>query len=363
MNNAPKVTVFIPVYNAEKYLKECLDSILTQTFTDFELLLIDDGSTDGSAAIIAGISDSRIRYVKNEKNLGIARTRNRGLELARGEYIAFIDSDDISVPQRLEKQVAFMDANPQVGICGGWVQELYPDGTLIKGELRQYPAGDAEIREMMYWNCPLWNPSVIMRKAVIDAHGIRHNTEFISASDFDLFVKIGKVSSMANLPEIMHLYRRHENQITSRRTFEANRNASLLRIGLILDEIKKHVPGITYDPVQGVVLAKLTNADYFERIRRVDEYLAQLGQSNDPAKKTAYKRLKHYLDTIWFNSLFHLPRYDMSVYNVLRKSKFFGYLPLQTRLLYGVKSLLGVKQTWIKNAKALLKGQKQPAWQ
>lgn len=363
MKNAPKVTVFIPVYNAEKYLKECIDSILTQTFTDFELLLIDDGSNDGSAAVIAAIADPRIRYVKNEKNMGIARTRNRGLELARGEYIAFIDSDDICVPQRLEKQVAFLDANPQVGICGGWIQEIYPDGTLIKGELRQYPAGDAEIREMMYWNCPLWNPSVTMRKAVIEAHGIRHNTEFISASDFDLFVKIGKVSSMANLPEIMLLYRRHENQITTRRTFEANRNASLLRIGLILDEIKKHVPGIAYDPVQGVVLAKLTNADYFERIRRVDEYLAQLGQANDPAKKAVYKRLKHYLDTIWFNSLFHLPRYDMSVYNVLRKSKFFGYLPVQTRLLYGVKSLLGVKQAWIRNAKALMKGQKQPAWQ
>ena len=363
MTSAPKVTVFIPVYNAEKYLQECVDSILTQTFTDFELLLIDDGSTDGSAAIIAAIADPRIRYVKNEKNLGIARTRNRGLELARGQYIAFLDSDDISAPGRLEKQVAFLDANPRVGICGGWVQEIYPDGTLIKDELRQYPAGDAEIREMMYWNCPLWNPSVMMRKSVIDTHQIRHNPEFISASDFDLFVKIGKVSGMANLPETMLLYRRHENQITTRRTFEANRNASLLRIGLILDEIKKHLPGIGYDPVQGVVLAKLTNADYFERIRRVDEYLAQLGQSDDPAKKATHKRLKHYLDIIWFNSLFHLPRYDMSVYGVLRKSKFFGYLPMQTRLMYGVKSLFGVKQAWIKNAKALLKGQKQPAWQ
>jgi glycosyltransferase involved in cell wall biosynthesis len=115
-----------PVYNAEKYLKECLDSMLTQTFTDFELLLIDDGSTDGSAAMIAALPDPRIRYVKNEKNMGIARTRNRGLELARGEYIAFIDSDDVSVPQRLEKQVAFMDANRRWAFAAAGCRRFYP---------------------------------------------------------------------------------------------------------------------------------------------------------------------------------------------------------------------------------------------
>lgn len=362
MDKAPKVTVFIPVYNAEKYLKECLDSILKQRFRDIECLTIDDGSTDGSAAIIASMQDDRIRYVKNEKNLGIANTRNKGLELARGEYIAFIDSDDISAPERLEKQVAFMEANPEVGICGGWIQEIYPDGTLIEGELRQYPAGDKEIREMMMWNCPIWNPSIMIRKSVIEAHGIRHNPQFISASDFDLFVKIGKVSRMANLPEIMLFYRRHENQITTKRTFEANRNASLLRIGLILDEVKRYIPGIRYDPMDGVVLSRLSNADYFERLSRVDGFLAELDQPGDEEKKAVYKHLKHYLDIIWFNALFHLPRYDMAVYKVLSKSKFFRYLPAQTRLLYGVKSVLGVKPEWIRSARALLKGEKQFAW-
>ena len=114
----PKVTVLMPIYNGERYLGEAIDSILGQTLRDFELLIIDDGSTDGSRGIIESYSDSRINLVRNDCNLGLVATLNRGLELSRGDYIARMDCDDIALPTRLEKQVQYMDHNPEVGLCG-----------------------------------------------------------------------------------------------------------------------------------------------------------------------------------------------------------------------------------------------------
>ena len=112
----------MPAYNAEKYINEAIDSILAQTFTDFEFIIIDDGSTDSTCAIVESYSDSRIRFFKNEHNLGVAATLNRGLDLARGEYIARMDADDISLPTRFEKQAAYMDSHPDVVVCGTGVE-------------------------------------------------------------------------------------------------------------------------------------------------------------------------------------------------------------------------------------------------
>ena len=114
----PKLSVIMPAYNAEKYIGEAIESILNQTFTDFEFIIIDDGSSDHTADIIKGFHDERIRFIQNEKNSGVANTLNKGLELSQGEYIARMDADDISLPARFEKQVAFMEANPDVAVVG-----------------------------------------------------------------------------------------------------------------------------------------------------------------------------------------------------------------------------------------------------
>ena len=114
----PKISVVMPAYNAENYIREAIDSILAQTFRDFEFLIIDDGSTDHTVEIIRSYSDSRIRLYQNERNMGVAATLNRGLDLARGEYIARMDADDISLPERFAKQAAYMDAHPDVAVCG-----------------------------------------------------------------------------------------------------------------------------------------------------------------------------------------------------------------------------------------------------
>ncbi len=119
MDTPPKVTVLTPVYNREQYIATAIESVLAQSFTDFELLLIDDGSTDGSAEILRSYTtDPRVRVVRNEQNLGIPQTRNRGIDLARGEYVAMLDSDDWAYPCRLETQVAFLDRHRDVAVVG-----------------------------------------------------------------------------------------------------------------------------------------------------------------------------------------------------------------------------------------------------
>ena len=120
----PKITVLMPVYNGEKYLKESIESILKQTFRDFEFLIINDTSTDESEKIIRSFKDSRIKLIKNEKNIGLTKSLNKGLDLAKGEYMARMDADDISLPKRLEIQVAFMDKNPKIGVIGAWAKVI-----------------------------------------------------------------------------------------------------------------------------------------------------------------------------------------------------------------------------------------------
>ena len=120
----PKITVLMPVYNGEKYLRESVDSILNQTFTDFELLIINDGSTDSSMEILNSYSDSRIRIVTNEVNLRLIKTLNKGIDLATGEYIARMDCDDIADPKRLEIQLQYMEKHPDVAVCGTGVKAV-----------------------------------------------------------------------------------------------------------------------------------------------------------------------------------------------------------------------------------------------
>ena len=116
--NAPAVSVVMPVYNGEKYLRESIDSILNQTYTDYEFIIVNDGSNDKTEEIILSYNDNRIRYIKNEKNLQIVKSLNRGIELAKGRYIARMDADDISLPRRFEKQITFMENNLEIGVCG-----------------------------------------------------------------------------------------------------------------------------------------------------------------------------------------------------------------------------------------------------
>lgn len=206
----PKISVLMPAYNAEKYIKEAVDSILTQTFSDFEFIIIDDGSTDRTAEIVNGYSDNRIRFCPNEKNMGVAATLNRGLGLARGEYIARMDADDISKAERFSKQVGYLDAHADVAVCGTSV-EVFCDGAVIG---TRFPSTEPEkLKEDLFFSCGIAHPSVMMRKATILEIG-GYDTAFNGMEDYELWCRVAEKNKIAVLPEILFRYRIHRGQVT-----------------------------------------------------------------------------------------------------------------------------------------------------
>jgi len=203
------VSVLMPVYNAETYLREAIDSILNQTFSDFEFIIINDGSTDSSEAIIKSYTDPRIRYYKNENNLKLIATLNKGLALAKGKYIVRMDADDISLPTRLEKQVAFMEKHPEVVACGTWVYSFGVEDCYIK-----YEAGHDDIMFKMMYQCHFIHPSIIMRAHVVKSFTPQFDFRYAHAEDYDFFVRLGYRHKLANIREVLLHYRTHEKSVS-----------------------------------------------------------------------------------------------------------------------------------------------------
>lgn len=214
----PKITVLMPVYNEEKFLREAIESILHQTFGDFELILLDDGSIDGSPAILAEYAhqDPRVSLVKNETNQGLIQTLNHGLEIANGEYIARMDADDISLPERFDRQVAYMDQHPEVGVLGTNIAQIDEKGRLMnRGRpLDSRPISPTVISWMMLWRCAIYHPTVMIRRSVLRQTGFAYNPRFRHAEDYDLWTRLNKHTVIASLPEVLVYYRVHTNNIS-----------------------------------------------------------------------------------------------------------------------------------------------------
>lgn len=208
----PRVTVLMPVYNGEKFLREAMDSILAQTFTDFEFLIINDGSTDRSVEIIESYHDSRIRLVHNEKNLKLIATLNKGFELARGGFVARMDCDDVSLPERLAKQIAFMETHPEVGVCGTLAKEIDSNGKIV-GNLKT-PVGE-KFDKLLWRPSPVNHPTALIRDTVYK--NFRYDQNYVDAEDYNLWLRVSKVTKLDNLNEFLLLYRIHPASVTSLR--------------------------------------------------------------------------------------------------------------------------------------------------
>lgn len=210
MAKKKKVTVLLTVYN-RKSVKNTIDSILNQSFENFELLIIDNASDDGTFELLMEYSeqDERVTVVRNEKNMGQTYSLHKGMDIAQGEYIARIDADDLMIRDRLEKQVAFLDENPEYGLCGTWVQFITDDDRLAF--LVRMPSTDSGFRTVQRVSCGAYHPSVMMRKETLDKYKIKYNEKLLMAEDYDMWRQIAKVSKVMNIPEALTLYRRGTN--------------------------------------------------------------------------------------------------------------------------------------------------------
>jgi len=208
----PRVTVLLPVHNGGGYLDEAVRSILRQTFPDFELLAIDDGSTDGTLEALRAYRDPRVRIVVNERNLGLVETLNRGLSLSRGEYVARMDSDDVSLPGRLGRQVRFLDGNPEVGVCGTWARIIrgHRNGPLICP-----PVDSEEIRARLLFGSAMVHPSVMFRLSSLVDHDLRYDPRHAHAEDFGMWRRCSGHFPLANIPRVLIAYRVTQGGVSS----------------------------------------------------------------------------------------------------------------------------------------------------
>lgn len=193
----PKVSVLTPLYNTNPiFLREMIKSMLNQTFSDFEFIIVNDSPDNNELAdIVMEFNDPRIRFEVNEKKLGISESRNRLFDMSRGEYLAIFDHDDVSAPTRLEKQVAYLDAHPEVGVVGTYA------GILGKGRPLRHPIENMDIKQAMLFNCVISHSSSMLRKSVMLKHNIRWREEYSPAEDYMLWAELMPYTMFHNIPE------------------------------------------------------------------------------------------------------------------------------------------------------------------
>lgn len=208
MEREPKISVILPVYNGGTYLQEAISSILHQQFEDFELLIINDASTDDSEQVILSFSDPRIRYFKNDVNLRVSRTLNKGIDLSNGRYLARMDQDDVALPERFGEQYAFMEANEHIALCGTWFQNFGDK----QGIERLETSHEAIVFRLLH-QFHMLHPSWMIRKSVLERHALRYDPDMI-AEDYDLAVRLVAAGRVANLPKVLMRYRQDEHSLS-----------------------------------------------------------------------------------------------------------------------------------------------------
>jgi glycosyltransferase involved in cell wall biosynthesis len=224
-SDMPKVSVLLPVYNAEIHLQDTLETILNQTFSDFEILAIDDGSKDRSLEILRSMRDPRIRIHTNSKNIGISATLNRAIELANGEYLARMDSDDLASSERLRAQVALLDSHPDVGVTGSSIEVF---GKTLRRVIR-YPKSDQDIKAALLFDSAFAHPTVMIRKDVLSKSGLKYESSHDGAEDYLLWSKMAEITKFENLPEPLLHYRVHSSQISVSRAKQQRETAKRIR--------------------------------------------------------------------------------------------------------------------------------------
>lgn len=215
MPNAPLVTVLLAVHDGQPFVRAALASVLGQTMSDLELLVVDDASSDGTPEVLASIDDPRLRILRNDEQSGLAASLNRGLDDARGIYVARLDADDVALPRRLEEQLAGIRAAPDVAVLGSAVVDL-DDGWRI-GRAHAMPVGPASVRWAALFSSPFFHPSVLLERAVFERSGLRYDTTFEESEDYELWSRVLDVSQGDNLPQPLVLYRVHAEQASRRR--------------------------------------------------------------------------------------------------------------------------------------------------
>ena len=270
----PKITVLMPVFNCAPYIGDAINSILIQTYIDFEFIIVDDCSTDGTLEIIGKIEDPRIILLSKETNTGYTKSLNLGLNMARGEYIARMDGDDISLPERFNRQVYFMDNNPDVAVCGTWF-EYIGEGN----QLMPFPLTHDAIKILLLEQNPIGHPTAMIRKSILDKNWLRYDETMEPSEDYDLWIRLSAYGQLANIGERLLMYRIHDKQVSAIKIKRQNLNALACRLKgyqLLKPDVK--MEDLYYDSN-----IKCSKMNAFKRIKKVHDTWQELMERNKKA--------------------------------------------------------------------------------
>jgi glycosyltransferase involved in cell wall biosynthesis len=325
-HKTPLVSVVMSMYNAEKYVHDAVASVLNQTYKNFDFIIINNGSTDASLNIVQAFNDARIFVHTNTQTQPLANAWNTGIVLAKGEFIARMDADDICLPNRLSKQVEYMLANTDVGILGTQL-------IAIGNKTRALPVTHNQIVWHMLNACPMLHPSVMFRKQVLDNHKLMYDEQFFGAEDYELWMRACRVTTMHNLPQALVKYRYHNSTHQQMLPVVAQQNTQIK-----LAHIQWLMPSLSDEQKQQLAL-------YFNRHithnRSVDWYTQLIQLFNDVL--LVYPQYHQHL-TVEFNKClwFHLssePIWYNKVQKVLTKTPWF-YIDFKQKVWLKIKPLL-----------------------
>lgn len=314
-----KASVVIPVYNKAPWLEECLASVLAQQVESMEVICVDDRSTDESLAVVRRISDPRLRIIALERNLGPAGCAQRGFDTAEGEYIVRMDADDVMHPERIARQVAFMDANPDLGASGSHMELLREPGSI-----RRAPLTDAECRAAAIFRIPMFQPSTIYRRSVLVEHSVRFQDEWPRyGEDWFFQLRLMRATRLANMDAALVRYRVTERSLASRRDDIGQQRVLFTEVlrwfGLPHDEValRMHLNAVK------CYAAPLTVQD----ISGLKEYLKSLSKAVRESGVFPIPLFDRELDRVWDDLAYQLPRFDRAVT--------FAYLRQDDRRSFG----------------------------
>ena len=290
--SSPMVSLLMSVYNGERYLREAIESILDQAFSDFEFIIVDDCSTDNTPEILKKYAklDKRINLLHNNRNLGPFHSHNRSIKVACGKYLAILDADDVSLPRRLASQVRFLEEHPEVGVLGTWVAYLNENNRLTG--IWQPHTLPSLVRWSMLFSNPLAHSSVMMRRSLVKS-GVAYRPEVLYSGDYDLWFRLSEKTELANLPDFLCLRRVHKEMITARHYEQQEQTHITIMRQILLKLLGKDVPDRLITSFRKASKKELL--DTGEELRAVtilirnlyQAYVLHYGLSNEERKQVA----------------------------------------------------------------------------
>lgn len=312
---APRVSVVMPVFNGAAHVAEAIDSVLAQSYRAFELLVVDDGSTDGSLAVIRAFADPRIRVIAQARNQGLIATLNHAFAEARGAYLVRMDCDDVAHPDRIAKQVAYLDAHPEVGVLGTCFELFGAQSGIVR-----YHERDAVLRVFMLFECAIGHPTVALRRACVSLPF--YDAAYPHAEDYEAWSRLMLAGTrFAVLPEVLLRYRTHPGQVS--KAGQAVQVASA-------DRVRQQwfrALGMEPTPAEEALhreLGRYAPCADVAHLRRLDAYLTRLHRANEATEVFDRAAFRAELASRLRGALLSLPRVDREALRITFRSALFG---------------------------------------